>query len=248
MPAVERARPLLGTVVAIRVEDCSPCRAHRAIDAAFAEVTLIQRLMSFQDPHSELSGLNREASSGAMSVHPYTFAVLRWSQAIAHASAGSFDVSAAQRAGGAVADWRDIELLPPRSVRFRRPLRVDLSGIAKGYAVDLAVARLRELGVRRGVVNAGGDLRVLGRHAERIALRSQGQLTRLAMLELRDGALATSDARSGVTVSVLARRCVVADALTKVVIADARAAAPVLRLFGARALRHRSSGGWQELS
>jgi thiamine biosynthesis lipoprotein len=247
MPAVERARPLLGTVVSIRVEDCRSPAAHCAIDAAFAEVALIQRLMSFQDPDSELSGLNRAAASRAVSVHRHTFAVLRWSRAIAQASGGSFDVSAAQRPRGALADWRDIELLPMRSVRFRRPLRIDLGGIAKGYAVDLAVTRLRALGVRRALVNAGGDLRVLGPDAERIALRSQGQTARLAVIELANGALATSGAAAGTTVSVLARRCVVADALTKVVMADERAAAAVLRLFGARALRHQSAGNWREL-
>ena len=247
MPTVERARPLLGTVVAIRVEGCSPIRAHRLIDAAFADVALIQRLMSFQDADSELSRLNREAAYRLMSVHPHTFAVLRWSLAIAAASCGSFDVSAAHRACGAIGDWRDIALLGPRAVRFRRPLLVDLSGIAKGYAVDLAIARLRAHGVRRALVNAGGDLRVLGPDAERIALRSHGQTTQLAMLELANGALATSDTHSGVTVSVMARRCLVADALTKVVMADHRAAVPVLRGFGARALRHQSGGGWQEL-
>jgi FAD:protein FMN transferase len=247
MPTVERARPLLGTVVAIRVEGCSQLTAHRAIDAAFADVALIGRLMSFQDSGSELSRLNREAAYRVVSVHPHTFAVLRWSLAIAAASCGSFDVSAARGALGAIADWRDIELRAPRGVRLRWPLLIDLSGIAKGYAVDLAIARLRAHGVRRAVVNAGGDLRVLGRDAERIALRSQGKSTQLAMLELANGALATSAAHSGVTVSVMARRCVVADALTKVVMVDHRAAARVLRSFGARALRHQSAGGWQEL-
>ena len=248
MPTVERARALLGTVVAIRVEGCSPLRAHRGIDAAFADVALIGRLMSFQDADSELSRLNRAAAYRVVDVHGHTFAVLRWSLAIAAASGGSFDVSAAHGAGGAIADGRDIELLAPRGVRFRRRVLVDLSGIAKGYAVDLAVARLRAHGVRRAVVNAGGDLRVLGRDAERIALRSQGTSTQLAMLELANGALATSDAASGVTVTVMARRCLVADALTKVVMADQRRAAPVLRSFGARALRHCSARGWQELA
>lgn len=247
MPTVERARPLLGTMVAIRVEGCSLPRAHRVIDAAFADVALIGRLMSFQDPDSELSRLNRDAAYRVVSVHPHTFAVLRWSLAIAAASGGSFDVSAAHRGCGAIADWRDIELLAPRGVRFRWPLLIDLSGIAKGYAVDLAIARLRAHGVRRALVNAGGDLRVLGRDAERIALRSQGKCTQLALLELANGALATSDTQAGVTVSVMARRCLVADALTKVVMADQRGAACVLRSFGARALRHQSASGWQEL-
>ena len=50
-------------------------------------------------------------------------------------------------------------------------------GIAKGYAIDLACARLRDLGIENAIVNAGGDLRAMGHHGERpwkIAVRSPG--------------------------------------------------------------------------
>jgi thiamine biosynthesis lipoprotein len=46
-------------------------------------------------------------------------------------------------------------------------LRIDLGGFAKGYAVDLAIERLRERGAANAIVNAGGDLRAIGRHGER---------------------------------------------------------------------------------
>lgn len=46
-------------------------------------------------------------------------------------------------------------------------VQLDFGGIAKGYAVDLACAMLREMGVNNAVVNAGGDLRTLGRHGDR---------------------------------------------------------------------------------
>jgi thiamine biosynthesis lipoprotein len=44
---------------------------------------------------------------------------------------------------------------------------LDFGGIAKGYAIDLACTRLRELGIRNAIVNAGGDLRAFGRHGSR---------------------------------------------------------------------------------
>ena len=78
------------------------------------------------------------------------------------------------------ATFRDIELLPGRQVRFKRPLWLDLSGIAKGYAVDRAIAALARSGITRACVNAGGDLRILGKQAERVALRAAVPSARLA--------------------------------------------------------------------
>ena len=52
--------------------------------------------------------------------------------------------------------------LSAKSVRFLRPLQLDLNGIAKGFAVDLAINALQNLGCAAGVVNAGGDLRCFG--------------------------------------------------------------------------------------
>jgi len=63
-------------------------------------------------------------------------------------------------------------------VRSDNPwVQLDFGGIAKGYAVDLAIARLRELGITSAIVNAGGDLRVMGRHGHRpwrVAIRKPG--------------------------------------------------------------------------
>lgn len=248
MRTVERARPLLGTVVCIRAQQCTEAAAHRVIDQVFESVALIGRLMSFQNPDSELSLLNRVASRRAVTVHAHTYRVLLLSRRFAEASGGVFDVSAAHRGGDVDANWRHIELLPHCAVRYRRRLCVDLSGIAKGYAVDWAIAQLRSLGVRRAMVNAGGDLRVIGPESERIALRAQSRCESVAVLELCNGALATSAAAEGATISVSARRCVVADALTKVVTADYRSAASVLRAFGAKAWRHQPVSGWQVMS
>ncbi len=70
-----------------------------------------------------------------------------------------------------------------------------LGGIAKGYAVDVVVDRLQQLGCRAGLVNAGGDLRVWGGSADdpwRIGIEDPGSGDFLALLELSVGAVATS--------------------------------------------------------
>jgi len=288
-PIIERARPLLGTIVAVRVQGAAPRRAHRAIERAFSALSEIHALMSFQEAASDVSRLNRDAAFARVTVHAHTYRVLAWAARIAHASNGIFDASIGAQlvawglvtapAAAAPADpnatFRDIELLPGRQVRFKRPLWLDLSGIAKGYAVDRAIGALAGCGITRACVNAGGDLRLLGKQTERVAVRAAVPSAEVvAMIEIEGGALATSsgqgthhrhaqcwvsphiagrsrhaiDART--TVSVLASRCVVADALTKVVLADPGRGAEILRRFSAAAFIHHPDNpgsGWQTL-
>ncbi len=45
--------------------------------------------------------------------------------------------------------------------------QLDFGAIAKGYGVDLAIARLRELGIQNAIINAGGNLRAIGKHGDR---------------------------------------------------------------------------------
>ena len=56
-------------------------------------------------------------------------------------------------------------------------VQLDFGGIAKGYAVDLTIARLRAMGIDNAIVNAGGDLRAMGTHGDRpwrVAVRKPG--------------------------------------------------------------------------
>lgn len=267
-PVIERAKPLLGTTVHIRVGGLDQPRAHAAIDAGFAAVCAVQAAMSFHDPQSEVSRLNRMAHLGAVAVSPHTYAVLARAAAIADKSNGAFDITTAPalvarghlpRPQGApepdpYASGHDIILLPGHYVRFARPLWIDLGGIAKGYAVDSAIDALRRFQPRQAVVNAGGDLRVFGPACERIGLdREDGDP---AVVELADGALASSAARRNGPhigcsepgfVSVAAPSCADADALTKVVLALGRQAAACLSAFAAHAFTAAPHRDWQTI-
>jgi len=265
---VERARPLLGTVVAVRVEGASGW-IDGAVERAFDAIADVQRRMSFHDPDSELSRLNRAAVHAPQVVSAPTWRVLRAALALARASDGRFDPTIGGRLVAwrqlpapdstdvdPATTWRDVELGRERSVHFRKPLWLDLGGIAKGYAVDRAVAVLRAAGMRGGVVNAGGDLRAFGDALEVVHVREPNDPARSRpLLHLRDGAVATSagyfstrDGRSAlvdtrrdgslghdVSVTVCAPRALWADALTKVVLADAAAAVPLLQRLHAQA-------------
>jgi thiamine biosynthesis lipoprotein len=177
---LRRARPLLGTFVEIRLAAPDEAAAECALRAGFAAVARVQRLMNYHDAGSDVSRVNRLAARRPVAVHPWTAAVLHRAARLHRESGGLFDITIAPtlarggwlprcrpRRADPRATAADIEILPGRRVRFRKPLAVDLGGIAKGYAVDRAVSVLRRAGALSGTVNAGGDLRVFGPAANR---------------------------------------------------------------------------------
>ena len=192
----------MGTLVHVFASGPDGTAVQRAVDAALANVENIERLMSFHDPESELSRLNREGGRTPQSVHPWTWGVLRRALRFAEASDGLFDITVApllMRDGllPGLADeslqcgnWRHIVLMSDCRVFLERPMLLDLGGIAKGFAVDRAIHELRRGGCTEGVVNAGGDLRRFGPLPQPIHLRRRDGLVQVA--ELRRGAIATS--------------------------------------------------------
>jgi thiamine biosynthesis lipoprotein len=161
-----------------------------------------------------------------------------------------------------------IELLPGREVFFRaRGIAIDLGGIAKGFAADRAAAAMQRHGLRRGLVNAGGDLVAFGPEGATISLRDPRAPGRImCQADINNEALASSGRRfdpfrsagaerwaiidpgtrqpvrtvAGVT--VCAPSGMIADALTKVVAIAGCSAAPLLAHYGARALLVRADG------
>ena len=268
---VRRARPALGTLVEIRCEAGSNELAHKAIDAALAAVERVHKLMSFHDEASDLSRLNARAHRENVTVDAQTWDVLAAALELHRCSSGAFDVSVASRLvsegllparGEPIANPGNsfhIDLLPRNRVRFRRPLLIDLGGIAKGRAVDAAIDVLASMGIPRAVVNAGGDLRVLGDEPQTVHLRHPRAPTRLVpALTLARGAIATTadyfsrsvidattggrPARGG-SVSVIAPTAMEADALTKVVALRGDHASSVLAHYDARAVMLAELGG-----
>ena len=248
-------RPLLGTLVEIRAGG-PESRVNDGIAAAFAAIERVQRLMSFHDAGSDVSRINAAPVGREVAVDPETHCVLRHALDLSERSDGAFDITIAPslvaagflpypRLGATQVDsarFSDLELLPAGAVRWRKKGWIDLGGIAKGYAVDVAVAALRSQGITHGLVNAGGDLRGFGERPWPIQIRAPERPTMLLNAgSLRDAAIATSagyfrSARAGSTmvapivdpahrrcvpwnasISVVASRCMTADALTKVV-------------------------------
>lgn len=248
---LRRCRPLLGTFVEITAAGDTAAAVQAAIDEAFAAIGRVQASMSFHDPASELSRVNRAAASGkTVQVSPQIYHVLAFAKALHAGTQGIFDIAAA-RTQDQGAGTADIELLPDHAVRCLRPLTIDLGGVAKGFAVDCAIEVLRGTGMDSALVNAGGDMRCFGQ-PQAVCIRHPGMPGRFVPLpDLNDAALATSansytacahfhgrtrgPLRRPFSVSVRARACMMADALTKVVLACGQRSAPLLSEFDADA-------------
>lgn len=157
--------------------------AIQAATAAYERVAALEQIMSDYRPDSELMQLCDQPAGKWVAVSAELFEVLSYAQKISRETDGAFDVTVgpevalwrkARKSGAlprdeelaaarALVGWEKIELdSQRRTVRLKMPgMRLDLGGIAKGYAGDCAIAVLRGHGVRRALFEAGGDI-VLG--------------------------------------------------------------------------------------
>jgi FAD:protein FMN transferase len=255
--SIKRARPWLGTIVEITAGGSCESSILQAIEEAFASVRKVHRLMNFHDPESELSHLNRRAFYEPVLADAWTYEVLQQCHRFSSLSNGVFDATAsASDPAKESASWKDVQLHLDGTVQFLHPLTMNLSGIAKGYAVDRAVLALQDCGMESGIVNAGGDLRVFGPVPHVIHLRDPSAPSRMAgSLSLEESALATSasyfqigqsphlcDGQTksrclpGGSVTVKAADCTTADALCKIVAAMGSEAASLLWQENAEAI------------
>jgi thiamine biosynthesis lipoprotein len=215
---VRRAQPLMGTLVVITAYGRKPADTVRAMDAAFDEIRRVDLVMSLHRADSELSRLNSSAARQALPVSEELFFVISNAVEIARQTDGAFDPTVApltrlwgflwksQRLPSSSelaavlprVDYRRIELdAVHHTVRFKtNGVEIDLNAIAKGYAVDCAIAKLRSAGIANAMVRAGGDLRVIGappgQSTWTIQIEDPAKTSHRRTLNLRDAAVSTS--------------------------------------------------------
>ncbi|MDD2928019.1 MAG: FAD:protein FMN transferase [Candidatus Omnitrophica bacterium] len=180
----------------------------------FDEFRRIENLLSKYDSGSEIAQLNR---AGYLKVSPETFYVIKKSQEFWSASQGAFDITT-----GVLVDlwgFGDRQYRVPKKEELEKALeltgsdkiilqeresvvqfklsgmKLDLGGIAKGYALDCAVRKLKESGIKSCLINTGGQVYCLGeRFAKpwRIALKAAQSNAITGYLELKNRCVATS--------------------------------------------------------
>lgn len=182
---VRRTIPVMGTIAEVAVVHDDTALAQAAIDAAFAELRRVDAGMTRYSEASDIGRLNLGGARGPVAISKDTADVIAEALRWASSTDGRFDPCI-----GKATDLWDVNRRhePPPEGAVRRfagrhlyraldvdtwrgspvarftdeDIMVDLGGIAKGYAVDRAVLALRERGIDRAFVNAGGDLYAMG--------------------------------------------------------------------------------------
>jgi thiamine biosynthesis lipoprotein len=268
-PALSRhsfIEPHMGTRFQILVYAPDEDAARKAATDAFARIASLNAIMSDYDKTSELMRLCAQAGGPPVPVSAELFFVLSRAQEVSRQSGGAFDVTVGPvvklwrrsrkvkklpdpeklAAARALVGWRNVRLdAEKRTVQLLKPgMQLDLGGIAKGYAADVALAVLKKHGLDRALVAAGGDIAVSGpppgADGWKIAIARLPGEKDAGRLILHDAAVSTSgdaeqfveidgkryshivDPRTGIgllgrmSVTVVARKGIESDSLTKV--------------------------------
>ena len=219
--------------------------ARRAAHLAIAEVQRLEARYSRYRPDSLLSEINRVAAAGGgMDVDEETASLLNYADACYRQSEGLFDISSGilRRAWrfvgqGGLPDpeqiqslldrvgWHRLRWNPPR-LEFMQPgMEIDFGGVVKEYGADRVAALCRESGVRHGLVNLGGDIRIIGPHPDgapwQIGIRHPRPGEILGTLPLVHGGVASSGDYE---------RCVVVEGVRYGHVLNPRTGWPVRRL------------------
>jgi len=199
----------MGTFIKVTAHDA------RAFAIVFEEFRRLDKVFNIYDRDSELSQLNR---TGEMVVSDDLFQVLKMSREFYQVTSGAFDVSVAplallwkqaiqekalpadddiaQARSCVGMDYVYLDDATRRVKLLKEGVQLDLGALAKGYAVDRAIARLKEAEISSVLVNAGGEVYCLGDNASRpwqVAIRDPRQKDRVfGRMDLRDQAAATS--------------------------------------------------------
>ena len=172
----------MGTEISVYLWHDDPRRGEDAVAAIFSEVARLDQLMSTYIEDSEISAINQDAATMPVEAGAELFGLIQRSLDISILTLGAFDIT--YDSVGQHYDFREgrrpdeetvadeLQSIDYRLVRTDRShltvsfaqegVRINLGGIAKGYAVERGIEVARQFGVRHARVSAGGDTRLLG--------------------------------------------------------------------------------------
>ncbi len=212
---------VMDSLVTITVVSDSAQKANRAIDAAFAELHHLEKLISFWDPKSEISEIGRQAGIKPVKVSPETLDIMEKAVYVSRQTGGAFDgtmgpvirlwnIPYSKRIPDAASIKNALKLVGYKNIKIdqkkstvylaKKGMTFDTGGIAKGWANDYAEAVLKAHGIKAGLIAVAGDVKAFGRkpdgHGWRVGVenpRPKGDKDRIiASLEAFDEDVSTS--------------------------------------------------------
>jgi len=220
MSAYKKSKALLDTFVTITVVAASQNMADKAIEDAFDVIEKFGDLVNFYSDKSELSAINRNAGIREVRVSPETLDIIEKALFVSEKSGGAFDPTigpeiklwdflkkvkpsdAEIRKNLPLVNYKNIIIDRTKSTVFlsRRNMLLDLGGIAKGFAADLAVQSLKQKGISSGLVAVAGDIKAFGLKPDKkpwiVGIKNPRQKSNddeiIAKVPLSDKAISTS--------------------------------------------------------
>lgn len=261
---------MLGTFVEVSVQDNVSDKALADIsNSMFAAISGVEQEMGFHHFDSALSFINRHAVERKVAISSDMYQVINTALTLSKLTQGRYDITVSPALikqqllpdyhyqFNANADWQSIQL-DQQQIWFEQPVIIDLGGIAKGFAVDKAIAAANDC---EAVVNAGGDMKMTHWQDKTVSIRlPNSSLAESYELLMQSAAVASSghdfltdntqhivdpkgriNVDFNLNVSVFADSCMLADALTKVVYLEGDSE-PLLSQFNAIACRFDKQG------
>ena len=206
----------MGTPCAVQIYAKTHVKAKRAAKKVVTDVARLEDIYSRYRNDSFLTEINRVAAvGGSITVDAETAGLLDYAATCYQQSDGLFDITSGllrqawNFKSSKVADEAVIHSLLERigwdKLHWQSPvleflvagMEIDFGGVVKEYAVDRAAALCMEMGIQHGIVNLGGDIKVIGPHADgnpwRVGIRHPRETDAvLQTIELYAGALASS--------------------------------------------------------
>lgn len=215
----KRKLMLMGSRFEITVVANNAIAANKYIDAAVAEITRIEKLISSWDVHSQTSIINKNAGLKPVKVDRELFNFIERAIRISKLTDGAFDISYASmdriwkfdnsmtkmpseeiiKASVAKVGFQNIILNKVNSTVFLKlkGMKIGFGAIGKGYAADKAKALLISKGVTSGIINASGDMNTWGKQPDgsewKIAITNPMNKNKVfALFPIKNGAVVTS--------------------------------------------------------
>ena len=211
LQTVKHTQILLGTVVDIQVRDYDLRKAENAVAEAFGEINRIDDLFSTFNEESPVWKINNSKDS-ILNINPEVYDLLILCDSITKISDGGFDVSLDNltKCWGFYTDnphlpektsidwalnicgWKNVELLGSNRILKKKNIKFNFGAIAKGYAVDKAIDVLKKYEIREALVNAGGEINVIGSDWIVGIQHPRNENDMIARIKLENASVATS--------------------------------------------------------
>lgn len=205
---------IMGTRILIELAHSNEQTARNCTAQALQEFHRIDQLMSPYKPNSEVSLINYHAAEVPVKISDELYQLIKTALHYSKLTEGAFDITFASV--GHLYDYRQKKQPSSKAlaqhighvnyknlianngyIKFaQHGMKIDLGGIAKGYAVDQSIQILKDCGIQQALVSAGGDSRIIGDKQGRpwvIGLQHPRKKEQIALsIPLSDSALSTS--------------------------------------------------------